>query len=256
MNETGRVKRPVQTTVTSIEILELLKRHNGMTLSEITNEFELARSTIHRHLLTLQEQNLVERQDATYYVGLRFLDFGLHARNRLQVFDVARDQIEKLAEGTGEVPWLVAKDGDMAIFLYKAGDHPKEPQSRVGRRRHLHQLASGKSILAYLPEEERHEIIERRGLPARTGNTVCDYDTLSEELASIRERGYAFNRQESIEDMNAVAAPIQDESGYPLAAVSISGSARRLEEEYVQEELIDDILATIETIQLQFRFND
>ncbi|MFB6131089.1 MAG: IclR family transcriptional regulator [Salinigranum sp.] len=251
-----RAKRPVETTVTSIRVLEALKTNGGLSLDELTDVMDLARSTIHRHLLTLEEHGLVSRADGTYYVGLRALDFGIHARNRRPEFEATKEQVDTLAEETGEIAWFIARDGDFAIYLYKSGERPLEKHSRLGQRRHLHQLAAGKVILAYLPEDERHDIIRRRGLPTRTGNTVTESETLRAELASIRERGYAVNHRESVEGLNAVAAPIRDEDGYPLSAISISGPARRMDRSVIEDELVNDLLAAIDTIQIQLRYDD
>jgi len=253
MSQEGKMKRPVDTTVTSIRILEQLKQEGGMTLDELAEEMEPARSTIHRHLLTLQQEELINRRDGMYHVGLRLFDFGVHARNNLPVYDVAKDQVDKLAKRTGEIVWLIAKDHDWTIYLYKSGERQPEIHSRLGKRRHLHQLAAGKAILAHLPEAERQAIIERQGLPTRTENTVTELEDLSKELERIRKRGVAFNRKESVMGLNAIAAPIRDEDGYPMSAISISGPARRLQGPFFEEELPNELLAAIDTVQIQLR---
>ena len=253
MSEHEKMKRPVDTTLTSIRILESLKRHDGMTLEELTDYLEFARSTIHRHLLTLEQAEFINRRDGAYYVGLRLFDFGIQARNKLPIYDIVKDHVDNLADRTGEIVWLISKDHDHAIYLYKAGEQQTDIHSRLGVRRHLHQLAAGKAILANLSAEKRREIIERQGLPTLTENTVTEPDRLSKELATIRKRGFAFNRRESVRGLNAVAAPIQNDDGYPLSAISISGPASRLQGDFFEKELPNELLAAIDTIQIQMQ---
>lgn len=256
MSENDRLNRAVTTTETSIRILELLKERHGLTLAEITNELDVARSTIHRHLLTLEDNDFVVRDDGTFYIGLRFLDFGICARDRTEFFDIAREPVDRLAEDTGEKIWLVAKEGDFSVHLYKAyGDNPLETSARIGQRRHLHQLAAGKAILASLPEDERRSIIDRRGLPEKTEHTITERDALLAELDTVDERGYAFNIGESITGLNAVGASIRDTNDYPIGSISISGPANRVKDDLLRKQLPDKLLAIIDEIHIHLRYS-
>ena len=255
MTRDGRSSRPVTTTESSIRILELLKENQGQTLDELTERLDIARSTIHRHLLTLERNDLLVRQGSQFYLGLRFLDFGITARDRVPFYDIAEQQVDRLAAETGEKVWLIAKEGDFSVHLYKAyGDNPLETSARIGQRRHLHQLAAGKAILAYLPDDELGAIIGRQGLMEMTENTITDETALHEELEMIRERGYAFNIGESINGLNAVGAPIRNDDDRPIGGISISGPANRVKGELLREELPDKLLAAIDEIHINLRY--
>ncbi|MFC4405948.1 IclR family transcriptional regulator [Haloarchaeobius iranensis] len=256
MSPPDSVNRPVKTTEYSIRILEALKSNPGQSLADLTEEFDIARSTIHRHLLTLEANDLIVRdEDGTFSLGLRLLDFGRRAREYVEFYDVARQQVDRLAEMTGEKVWLIAKEGDHSVHLYKAhGDNPLETSAQVGQRRNLHQLAAGKSILAFLPDDELDAILERRELEERTDSTITSEAVLREELADIRDRGYAFNIGESVTGLNAVGAPIRDEDGYPVGAISISGPAHRVKDSLLNEELPDKLLAALDEIHISLRY--
>ncbi|MFD1647903.1 IclR family transcriptional regulator [Haloarchaeobius litoreus] len=256
MPPTDSVNRPVKTTEYSIRILEALKSNPGQSLTDLTEEFDIARSTIHRHLLTLEAHDLIARDgDGTFSLGLRLLDFGRRSREYVEFFDVARHHVDRLAETTGEKVWLIAKEGDHSVHLYKAhGDNPLETSAQVGQRRNLHQLAAGKSILAFLPEDELDAILDRRGLEEQTDSTITSEDVLRDELDEIRERGYAFNIGESVTGLNAIGAPIRDEDGYPVGAISISGPAHRVKDSFLTEELPDTLLAALDEIQISLRY--
>jgi DNA-binding IclR family transcriptional regulator len=255
MSGNERSNRPVTTTETSFRILELLKANGGSSLAALAEELDMARSTVHRHLLTLETNDLVGRENGEYHLGLRFLDFGMRARDRLDFYHVARPLVDRLAAETDEKVWLVAKDGRFSVHLYKAyGDNPLETSARVGQRRHLHQLAAGKAILSRLPDEEVRDILDCCGLPEQTEHTITDRDELLGELDGIGERGYAFNRGESITGLNAVGAPIRDADGYPVGAISISGPANRVKGGLLREELPDKLLAAIDEIHIHLRY--
>lgn len=259
MTDDDGLNRTVTTTDSSIRILESLKDTPGQTLADLTDELDIARSTIHRHLLTLEANDFVVRSDTggTFSLGLRFLDFGCRARERVPFFDVGRKTVDRLAEETGEKVWLIAKEGDFSVHLYKAyGDNPLETSAKVGQRRYLHQLAAGKSILAFVPDKELDAIVERRGLAEMTENTITDRDELDDELATIGDRGYAFNLGESIAGLNAVGAPIRNEDGYPIGAISISGPANRVKDDLLHEELPDVLLAAIDEIHITLRYSE
>ncbi|RRJ27726.1 IclR family transcriptional regulator [Halocatena pleomorpha] len=256
MTNTNGPNRAVTTTETSFRILEQLEQSDGLTLGELAEELASARSTIHRHLLTLESNDFVVRDNGTFHIGLRFLQFGISARDSVPFFDVAREPVDRLAADTGEKVWLVAKEGDFSVHLYKAfGDNPLKTSARIGQRRSLHQLAAGKAILAALPAEEREAIIERRGLPEQTSNTITDPDTLLSELATIEERGYAFNIGESIKGLNAVGAAICDRNGDPIGSISISGPANRVKGDLLRTRLPDQLLATIDEIHIHLRYS-
>lgn len=256
MSPPDSVNRPVKTTEYSIRILEALKSNPGQSLADLTEEFDIARSTIHRHLLTLEANDLIVRdEDGTFSLGLRLLDFGRRAREYVEFYDVARQQVDRLAETTGEKVWLIAKEEDYSVHLYKAhGDNPLETSAQVGQRRDLHQLAAGKSILAFLPDDELDAILERRELEERTDSTITSEEALREELVEIRDRGYAFNIGESVTGLNAVGAPIRDEDGYPVGAISVSGPAHRVKDSLLNEELPDKLLAALDEIHISLRY--
>lgn len=255
MDGSSRSNRPVATTESSIRILERLQATPGQTLDELTDELDLARSTVHRHLLTLEDNDLLFRENGAFRLSLRLLDFGISARNRVPFFDVGKRHVDRLADETGEKVWLVAKEGDFSAHLYKAtGESPLKTSARVGQQRYLHQLAAGKAILAFLDEDDRQAILDRQGLLRMTEHTITDEGELQSELEATRERGYAFNLGESIEGLNAVGAPIRDEDGTPIGGISISGPANRVKGDYLREELPDKLLAAIDEIHINLRY--
>ncbi|HSH56624.1 MAG TPA: IclR family transcriptional regulator C-terminal domain-containing protein, partial [Halomonas sp.] len=105
----------------------------------------------------------------------------------------------------------------------------------------------GKALMAWLPEEELERIINERGLPRVTENTLHTPESLREGLAEIRQLGFACDREEHAIGLHCVAACIHDEHGTPLAALSVSGPAARIPEARLLElgALVRDTAAEI-----------
>jgi len=255
MQMSDKPRDPVKTTERSIEILKLLQARDGMELKEVATELEMALSTVHRHLSTLSFHGFVVQSGSEYRIGLRFLDLGNYARESLDSFEVAKEQADTLADETGEKVRLIAVENGMSVLLYRRmGDHPLRTAARIGKRQHLHHLAAGKAILAEIQEERIERILDRWGLSPKTEDTITDHDELFDELETVRGRGYALNLGESIEGLHAVGAAIHDETGKPVAALSISGPASRLSRDYLVDELSELLLSTIDEAEINMKY--
>ncbi|MFC7130719.1 IclR family transcriptional regulator domain-containing protein [Haloferax chudinovii] len=87
--------------------------------------------------------------------------------------------------------------------------------------------ASEKAVLAHVPTAWVHEITERVGLPKETEQTIHDEETLFDELAEIREHGYALGVEEQSSGVRAVRAPVMGPDGDAFGALSATGPANR-----------------------------
>jgi DNA-binding IclR family transcriptional regulator len=251
MTTPAEVTRPVETVERSVAIVDHLKREGTATLAELTAELDCAKSTVHRHARTLEANSFLIRDGEEYRLGVRFLDYGVAARNRYTLFEEAQPKVDELAAETDEKIWCTVEEHGRSVHIYGArGKHSVRTDARVGYRNYLHQHAAGKSILAHLPDERVDEIVETHGLPARTPHTITDPEELRADLETIRERGYAFNFEESVEGLHAVGAPITDENDRAIGAISISGPANRLEGSRLREDLPALLLGAVNEITI------
>ncbi|MFB6131687.1 MAG: IclR family transcriptional regulator [Salinigranum sp.] len=250
------------TTVKSDErlfaIIDCLRELDGAGPTELAEHMGLPKSTVYGHLATLKHNEFVSQEDGEYRLGLKFLDYGVYARDRHDLAKIANESIRKIAEQTGETAWIVVEEYGLAVYLSKAeGENSVQNHARIGRREPLHQLAAGKAILAHLPDERVREIIDQHGLPAATENTISDEGELFDELDEIREDGYAFSNREVITGTRAVGAPILDErnANRVLGAISVAGPAKRLRGDWYREDLPNLMLGTANEIELKFRYS-
>lgn len=243
--------RRVKTADTIFDIVESLQELEGATTSEIADYLDLANSTAHDHLKTLEDKRYIVNEDGTYRLGLRFLEHGIYAQNQHPLSVVSQSLLEDLADETGEAAWLVVEEHGQAVYLRNAvAEQGLQTYGDIGTRRYLHTIAPGKAILAHLPEERVEEIIDEYGLPALTEKTITDREALFEELQEIREAGFALNEGGRILGGNAVGAPIIVD-GELYGAIGVSGPESRLQGDWFREELPRMVLERKNVIELQ-----
>lgn len=237
----------------SFDIIERLQELNGATIAELAADLDLPKSTVHSHLATLRERGYIVKNGNVYYTGLLFLNLGTKARKRHSFFSKVKPKMERLAQETNERTQLMIEEHGRGIYVYRAhGSHGVQTASRIGKPRYLHTGAAGKAILASLPETRVEEILDQWGLQSLTSNTLDTRERLFDELESIRERGYATNREEHLEGLWAIGAVIKT-NDQVLGALSISGPTYRIKDQGNEEALRHKLLGVINEIELDVR---
>lgn len=217
----------------AIKILEHLCR-GPASLSELSRELGLHKSTAFGLLQTLARHGYVHQEVKTgrYRLGYRVLALSGAFLEHCDLREIAAPYLEQLVNEHGETVHLVVMDDGQVVYVDKI-DSPQSIRmvSRIGRRLPAHCTGVGKAILAYLPEEKVRAIVEKRGLPRFTANTITTWEGLVAELARIRAEGVAYDREEIEEGLRCVAVPLIGYGGQPVGAISVSGPVWRMTEE-------------------------
>ena len=245
-------KNAVGSVRTTLSILEALERLDGAGITEVAKEVGLSKGTVHNHLSTLEHaEYVVKTSDSQYRLGLRFVDYAHHIKQRVGILDLVSGEVDRLAEKSGEMALFTVEEHGLGVCLYRAlGEHAVQTPLYIGHRSPLHNTAVGKAILAHLPRERVEEIIAERGLPAETDETITDPAELFAELEEIREQGFAFNKSETIPGLVGVGAPIVDQSGEVNGAISIIGPNSRMDEDRFYGEIPDMITRSVNIISI------
>ncbi len=228
----------VRATETSIRMLEGLIDLGGEAgITELATHLSVAKSTVYKHLNTLDSSGLVIKNGDRYRIGLRALEFGGYAQRYDGVYDTARPEVRKMADETGELGNLMFAEDGWGVYVHTSrGDNAVEIDTQTGRRAHLHATGLGKAILATLDDERVEAIVEERGLPSVTEHTITGRDALFEELDAIRSSGIAYDREECVEGMACIARPLSTPGERP-AAISITGPVSRVSTGETQESI-------------------
>lgn len=245
------VKSGAKTTETTFEVVDALQELDGATIDELSEYLGLAPSTVHRHLTTLRKRSYAVKDGETYDVGLGFLTVGGYAQRRVTAYPVIKEKVDALAEETGDRAQFIVEEHGKRVYLYtEVGQSAVQTGAHVGKRGALHTSAAGKAILANLDRDRVEEIIDRRGLTDPGPNSITDRGELFDVLERVRDRGYAFNRQESTAGVRAVGAAVTDADGEVVGALSVSGPANRMTGEAFTETLPERILGAVNELEL------
>lgn len=249
-------QNPIKSAQMAFRIVETLRELDGAGVSALARELEMPKSTTHNYLSTLEETEYLTKEDGIYYVGIRFLELGSYARNRRKIYEISKPEVRNLAKETGELANLLIEEHGKGTYLQRArGEQAVNVEAPEGTRVPLYCTALGKSILAHLPEERVETIIEREGLEQVTPKTVTDRETLFDQLAEIRERGYALDDEERIQGLRCVAAPILSTDGRVLGAISVAGPSNRIRGDRYREMLPNKVLETVNVIELNVTYS-
>lgn len=230
----------IQVLERAIKIIEVLEKYPlGISLRELADEVDLNKTTVFRILATLENYNYIiqDQNSGVYKLGYKFLELSNSVMQRLDIREIAHPYLEELSTITGEVVHLVILDGDMGLYIDKVdkSSGPFRMISSIGKHAYLHSSAVGKVLIAYMDKEQALRIIEKKGLPKFTENTITTKERLMDELVNIRNNGYAVDEIENENGIRCVAAPIFNFNGEVIAAISIAGFTFRITKERLPE---------------------
>ena len=241
-------ERIVKSARTAFEIIEYIHEQDGAELAELAEQFGLAKSTIHGYLATLESLEYLVNEGGKYNLSLKFLYHGTAARNSVPLLGLDNETLATLAEETSLVAWLVVEEHGRAVYIDQVvSDGTVQTYGRISKRTDLHGPASGKAILAHLPKSTVRDIIDSYGLPARTEYTITNEEELFDELATVREQGYAKSKHEVALGVQSVAAPVHH-AGKVLGAVSVSGTSNQVDNEHFDAELPEVVMAAADEL--------
>jgi IclR family KDG regulon transcriptional repressor len=197
-------------------------------VSEAATELALPKSSAHDLLIALVDIGLLQKTSAgRYRLGWRIVALNRALVDGSDFRARAQRHMSRVADRFGRTMHLAALDSGQVLYLEKVEPPRAAPiaVSGVGLRQPAHCTAVGKVLLAYAGEPGVRAAVQRDALARRTRHTITTLDRLEEELAQVRDLGYAHDIEEGVRDLCCVAAPVRDAQGDVLAAVSISVAA-------------------------------
>jgi len=224
----------VQSVDRALTILEVLARVGEAGVTEIAGELGVHKSTAFRLVTTLEAHRLVEQttERGRYRLGVGVLRLAGATTARLDLVQEARPLCRQLAADTGETVNIAVLSESSALYLDQvAGSSALQPHNWVGQHIPLHATSNGKVLLSGLDDAQVKALLGT--LSRYTATTITKKGRLREELALVREQGYAVAVDELEEGLTAVAAPIRNAHGDVVASMSVSGPTFRLPEERV-----------------------
>ena len=237
--------RTVPALYNALCMLELLtESRSGMTLPELVEQSNLAKSSAHYLLVTLERCGYVRRSERNgrYMLGVKLFSMANSVAGSLILRQQTAPYLAGLRIRTGHTVHMAIFDRNEAILVAKQEtEKGARLASWVGKRMDMHCTAIGKAMLAFLPESEVEAIIRKHGLARHNENTIASARRLREELGRIAKTGYAVDNEEDELGVRCLGVPVFGPYGRPLAAVSVAGSIHEVTFEDVPR-LVNELL--------------
>lgn len=252
----ARETNSLTTILRAFEVLDLLWELDGAGPTELSRHMDLPDSTVHDCLRTLSETKYVTRTDGEYRLSSYFLTIGGKMKHRNRLYQIAKPEMKRVAAETGELIGLtIESDGMGVIFHQEEGDRALSLGTYSGAATPLHTIATGKAILAHLPEDRVDEILAERGLEARTEHTITDPDRLKAELSTVRDDGYAVDWNEQVIGMGMAAMPILIDDRV-IGSFGIVVPTGRITDESYQAELLQKLEEMTNTTAINYQYGE
>lgn len=251
--EDGSEGQTLQGVRKAFKIVRHIKESGPTTVTALADALDLPKSTAHIHLKTMAEAGYLYKDDGTYRLSLHFLSHGTVVRREFEIYQVAKGEINSLAEETGEVASIGVEEGGKRVLLYKSeGGDAVYDNSHTGEFTEMHWTSLGKALLAHMPRERVEAIVDEYGLPRATEHTITEPEALYDELEGIREQGYALEDEEHWENIRAVSVPVLSEHGI-IGAISLSGPKARFSDSHIEERILDPLYDKANVIELRLK---
>jgi IclR family acetate operon transcriptional repressor len=228
----------VQSLVRALALLNRIAEapEDGATLTDLAHQVGLPTSTAHRLLTTLEQERYVRfnQEGRLWSIGVQAFVTGCTFTKTRSLVGLARPHMRHLMEETAETVNLAIEDEGEAVYLSQVECRQMmRVFARPGTRVPLHCSAVGKAILSAVPDKRLSKILHQHGMPRLTVKTITTPSALRADLERVRKIGYAVDDEEHAVGLRCIAAPLFDETGDVVGAVSASGPMARIEEERV-----------------------
>jgi DNA-binding IclR family transcriptional regulator len=202
------------------------------SISEISREMGINKTTIYRMLRTLEDTGYVEQEPKTgrYRPTMKILMLGNKLLNRIEIRNIAKEELRNLAMRSEQAVHLAIRDGNEIVIVDKL-----ESTSfigirfHIGRRSPLYCTGLGKIFLAAMTEKEFEKYLDLTALKQHTPSTLASRTLLKEEIDKVRQQGYATDYQEHNKGISCVATSLKDFMGNVIAAISVTGPSYEIE---------------------------
>jgi IclR family acetate operon transcriptional repressor len=232
--------RTIQSVDRALDVLEALAESGEeLPLREVAARTDLNVSTCHHLLATLVKRGYAGRSrlGRLYFIGNKVLELSNRRFSQFNIVEMAMPELRRLNQEIDEVVYLSAMQGYELVTLAKLdSSHPIQVRAKpTSESTAAHATATGKAILAWLPEVEIAKVIAENGLRRYTDRTITNIEDLMEELRHVRRNGYASDNEEFQPGVVCVGSAVRDHHGAVIAAVSSSVPEMRATGELVEK---------------------
>lgn len=231
-------RNSIQSVDRALGLLEALAEAGGeAALTDLSRRTSLNISTCHHLLSTLVNWGYVAKVPGrrSYALGARVLYLGQACLRQVDLPRRAQPHVDRINAVTGETVHLAVLQSDHIVTLLKreARHAVRVDTGVLGKSDAAHATATGKAMLAWLPEDQIRHILSVQGMNPCTDKTITNVAAFIEELRLVRRNGYAMDREEFQPGVICVGSAIRDHAGAVVGAISASTPAMRASEDHL-----------------------
>jgi len=202
--------------------------NRALTLSEAAEITGHSRASARRSLLTLRRLGYVEWDGKLFKLAPRVLRLGHAYVTSTSLAKIVQPTLEAFSERTHESSSLAVLDGSDVVFVARAATRRSLANGLgLGSRLPVHSAATGRVLLAALPEAEAEQRLKRMARRQLTPHTRTDIAVLMALLDEVRHQGYAISNEELELGVRSLAVPIHDAQGRTIASMSVVSATTR-----------------------------
>lgn len=225
-----------------LAILEQMARiGEPVRVQDLSEKMKMNASTLLRFLTTLVKCGYAAQdpESAKYYLTLKLCNLASSVTANISVRDIAHHYLVQLAKEFNESVCLSIEQNGMVVYIdsVQGPDSMLRTMNRIGSVAPMHCTGVGKLLLLDYSTNQLDELIEKKGLPTFTANTIGSKRQLQVELELVRRLGYSYDNEECEIGAKCIAAPIYDYTGKIVAGISITGPRIRMTNEHVEAHL-------------------
>lgn len=250
MQENSR-KDFVEALARGLEVIRSFDRlHVQQTISQISERTLLARPTVLRLLITLDELGYVRCQDNRYSLTPKVVDLGMAYVSSLGLYGAAKPHMENLSKKVDQTVSLAELDGSDIVYTGRV-EVPKivSVGVTVGSRLPSSSTALGRVLLAEIPDTELHDVLNTPSLSMYVPRKRLTADQIRPRLQTVREQGWAESDEDLQYGVQAIAAPLRGEDGRVIAAIGLATHTSEIGKEIVRERYLPLLLETARSIE-------
>lgn len=209
----------------AVNILNLFKGHENLTLNDISKLMEIPKTTAFSLIATLENMDMLTFDYITgkYSLGINILELSNSMKSNLNIREEATKELRKLSEKYQKNTHITMLSGRNIIYVESiVPTGIMTAATVIGAKAPANCTSSGKAFLAHLSKDELNEVINKP-LEGLTPNSILEATALQEELDMIRSKGYAIDNEESILGVKGVGTVVMNHLNKPILGISIAG---------------------------------
>ncbi|AZL07970.1 IclR family transcriptional regulator [Brevibacterium aurantiacum] len=207
-------------------VLEAVSSSGSVSAKAVADRLEIPLPTVYRLLHELEDSSYLVylKDEKSFELGPKCFELGLSFQQRLIAPQPIRQITDELHRSLGTAAYFAIYRGSDILLTYSSDceKHPRLRPLRFGFNEAAHATAFGKILLSAMPETQRTEYLDARGMPVLTPHTIVRRDLLDTHLDEVATRGIAWEHDEFLPRQTCAAVPVHNGTGMQVGAIAIS----------------------------------